>query len=899
MDNFTLFINDVIVSYPDMTTNVPFLVNFACWFALILILGIFFVFLECCFVDPQKTKLSFVNFWNHSAWPVVNEIVDSVLGIISIILFVYEVWYIESQHLETGSLDDSFWRNPLFIWYQFITSCFLIIHWLLQFYMASNRILFIFTPIRLGMIISVIPGFLGPFFSYYYFGFQFFHFLRISDSLHFFRSRDFGFKRIVVVIMDILILTLSVLGVILITSALVFVHECTIIHPTGSLNNYGDALYFLFITMTTVGYGDFSPNTYLGRISVMIGITASLWLIPISVSRIAEYLKSINSNFQVGNEYQNHSIILTPHQNCSRLIINYFRKRSGVYPERLVVFAPDIIPIKSDTTMAKPQYRMRSVFFQGDLFDQNALNQIRVKSADVCFLLADSLSATPMQDDANTLVVGESILHMKRQIRLYAQIRCYQNKNIFGKHHNVHTCCTTEIEYLLMAKSIPCPGYSTLMCNILINPPKTDPSSVNRSNQLPAEYYESLKDNLFISLDLSPYISHNFESVLKDLIEENILLIGVHQFKNNVSLIKPKNYKIQKGDNGIVICCEDLFISMNSQYQNTEILSASFSEDTIEMSSEIDSDSFIEGVRQEIRTELDNFQEFLELEAEYIKEIELAKDRIIENEDHTIIYRYDVSDFDYFFDLISNDISGFGELELVIMTEVEPTIQIWELIKRLGISIILGRGTDLYDLKRAGVDNASRFMIFAQNSNSSMADRDARSLMIYRFVQDRLSQKHSSNCFSVVELLNPPNTNFLSSSQYYMLNEYYAAGRVTLPSITDNIMIEDNYQHGFMNVFHTLLTTPILIVPAKQIFTFKKKSKYPFFEAVTRLVESDDSLLPIGIYRNYKNKNFEPDDIRENQQQTEKKKQAYVLVGGNRDVYSSDWIFVLRDNKTQ
>lgn len=52
---------------------------------------------------------------------------------------------------------------------------------------------------------------------------------------------------------------------------------------------YWECLYFLVVTMSTVGYGDISPNTVLGRLFIAIFICASI----VSISFIFNILKSL------------------------------------------------------------------------------------------------------------------------------------------------------------------------------------------------------------------------------------------------------------------------------------------------------------------------------------------------------------------------------------------------------------------------------------------------------------------------------------------------------------------------------------------------------------------------------------------------------------------------------
>ena len=57
-----------------------------------------------------------------------------------------------------------------------------------------------------------------------------------------------------------------------------------------------DALYFSVITLTTVGYGDLSPQTDLGKIFTMVYILVGLGVLLGFISVIAEYSLKKNGN---------------------------------------------------------------------------------------------------------------------------------------------------------------------------------------------------------------------------------------------------------------------------------------------------------------------------------------------------------------------------------------------------------------------------------------------------------------------------------------------------------------------------------------------------------------------------------------------------------------------------
>ncbi|MEW5869273.1 MAG: potassium channel family protein [Chloroflexota bacterium] len=53
--------------------------------------------------------------------------------------------------------------------------------------------------------------------------------------------------------------------------------------------NFLDALYFSVITLTTIGYGDFAPQTPAGKIFTMLYILVGLGVLAVFVTSIAEH----------------------------------------------------------------------------------------------------------------------------------------------------------------------------------------------------------------------------------------------------------------------------------------------------------------------------------------------------------------------------------------------------------------------------------------------------------------------------------------------------------------------------------------------------------------------------------------------------------------------------------
>lgn len=62
--------------------------------------------------------------------------------------------------------------------------------------------------------------------------------------------------------------------------------------------NWLDSFYFSFITLTTVGYGDFSPQTAAGKLFTVVYLTVGLGIIAGFVTTLAGHVTEISHERQ-------------------------------------------------------------------------------------------------------------------------------------------------------------------------------------------------------------------------------------------------------------------------------------------------------------------------------------------------------------------------------------------------------------------------------------------------------------------------------------------------------------------------------------------------------------------------------------------------------------------------
>jgi hypothetical protein len=75
-------------------------------------------------------------------------------------------------------------------------------------------------------------------------------------------------------------------------AAMMFVAEkpCSVLNDTcdDGFNNFGNTVYFIFVTLSTVGYGDMSPKTTMGKSVIIFVIMAGISYLPSIISDILE-----------------------------------------------------------------------------------------------------------------------------------------------------------------------------------------------------------------------------------------------------------------------------------------------------------------------------------------------------------------------------------------------------------------------------------------------------------------------------------------------------------------------------------------------------------------------------------------------------------------------------------
>jgi len=111
-------------------------------------------------------------------------------------------------------------------------------------------------------------------------------FIRVLRLLRLVQSRKFFFGEVTPEHLIVLRIVFSVFCIVFITGGAIYEIEHE--QYPESWPSLFDAMYFAVVTLTTVGFGDITPNTTAGRVVTMIMILAGVLVIPWQLTSLAK-----------------------------------------------------------------------------------------------------------------------------------------------------------------------------------------------------------------------------------------------------------------------------------------------------------------------------------------------------------------------------------------------------------------------------------------------------------------------------------------------------------------------------------------------------------------------------------------------------------------------------------
>eukprot|EP00347_Sterkiella_histriomuscorum_P022282 403331035 len=248
---------------------------------------------------------------------------------------------------------------------------------------------------------------------------------------------------------------------------------------------FHDSLYFVVVTLFTVGYGDYYPSTIFGRIIVMFIIIFTIILIPQQTNELlrlmnlqSRYRRTAYKSVEVKHILVTGSLGLQALKNfCDEL----FHEDHGSQATNAVILQQD--DPKPEMELFIQKYGMFLTYLAGNPLNSRDLMRGDTHKADSCVLLTNKNSKSAAEEDHLNILTAlaikkyvynkskESKDDTKYNIKICMQLIKPESKILYYKSLNLPSTndqliIVEEIKMNLLAKSCFAPGLISCISNL-------------------------------------------------------------------------------------------------------------------------------------------------------------------------------------------------------------------------------------------------------------------------------------------------------------------------------------------------------------------------------------------------------------------------------------------------
>lgn len=315
-----------------------------------------------------------------------------------------------------------------------------------------------------------------------------------------------------------------IIAFIIISSLIFYFFE---IEKNPRINNIEDAIWWGFVTSTSVGYGDIYPVTLIGRM-------ISILLMLIGIGVFGFITGSFASIFLEENIKKGMGLMDVIFKN--HIIIIGWNHKTKIIIEELINEDENLKIVIIDNIDKNPYNSKNISYIKGNPWYEDVLIRANIKDAKRIIVLADRNLENPDMMDAKSILICLAIDKLNINTYIIAEVVDHINKTHFLRAHVNDVLISNDIESKVLVRSILYKGINKAMKELI-------------TNSYGCELYESL-----ISKE---YINNKYINVSHELLKEGITLIGY--FRNGKTYLSPHiDEKLKNNDILIYIASNKL-----------------------------------------------------------------------------------------------------------------------------------------------------------------------------------------------------------------------------------------------------------------------------------------------------------------------------------------------------
>jgi voltage-gated potassium channel len=335
-------------------------------------------------------------------------------------------------------------------------------------------------------------------------------------------------------------------------------------------NHVFDALWWSCVTVTTVGYGDISPKTPLGRMVGLLVMFSGVVVMSLITAIIASILVERKIREEKGLEsitLTNHIVICGWNEHVTEILSMVKQNREA---SKSVVLINDLE--EEQITEIKFKYRgeLDIHFIRGDFVNESVLERANIPHASSVILLSDLAGKRDRaKADERVILATLTIKHMADKVRVTAELMDRENESHLHRARADEIIIRGQYGGFFLASSALSPGISSLVECLLSNDKhqimktKIPPRFIGHTFREVFDYARNELKSILIGIisvskgmSFDDLLSEDLSSIdlfIKRKFEEAGADLSASLDQFNVQINPPDSYKIQDNDLAVVI----------------------------------------------------------------------------------------------------------------------------------------------------------------------------------------------------------------------------------------------------------------------------------------------------------------------------------------------------------